>query len=64
MPAGPGKYDDLATLVRQMALAEGVVVIIVNGNKGHGFSVQASAEITKSLPSLLDMVAREIKESA
>ena len=28
MAIGPGKYDDLATLVRERALAEGVLLIV------------------------------------
>jgi hypothetical protein len=40
---GPGKYDKLTTWVRERAKAEGVILIVVGGNKGHGFSAQLSA---------------------
>jgi hypothetical protein len=39
MAEGPGKYDDLTTLVRERAKAHAVVVIVVEGTKGSGFSV-------------------------
>ena len=65
MPAGPGKYDDLATIVREQAAAEGVIVIVVNGAAGNGFSVQArTPDIAALLPRLLRLVADEIERSA
>ena len=66
MTHGPGKYDDLATHVRQEAGARGVVVIVIDGNKGAGFSVQGEADVIVRLPSLLrrlaDDIAHDIKE--
>lgn len=41
MAEGPGKYDDLATLVRERAEAACVIVTVIGGNKGSGFSIQA-----------------------
>jgi 1,4-dihydroxy-2-naphthoyl-CoA synthase len=58
---GPGKYDDLATYVREQTDAVGVIVIVVRGAKGDGFSVQASAEITAKLPVFLRLVADGIE---
>ena len=37
---GPGVYDDLATDARLKARAAGVVLIVLGGRKGSGFSVQ------------------------
>ncbi len=34
MAFGPGKYDDLCTEVREKAKAKGVLVIIIDGDKG------------------------------
>jgi hypothetical protein len=42
MPLGPGIYDDLATSAREAAGAEGVVLIILGGQQGSGFSAQLS----------------------
>ena len=61
MARGPGKYDDLATLVRTRAKAEGVIVIVIGGSKGGGFSVQASAQVTAKLPELLRMIADDVE---
>jgi hypothetical protein len=63
MPLGPGKYDDLCTYVRRQAKADGAVVIVLNGNKGHGFSVQADLMSTVLLPELLETLAADIRKS-
>lgn len=62
MAAGPGKYDRLATDVRTKAEAKAVVVIVVGGNKGSGFSVQATVETVLALPALLRTIADGIEE--
>lgn len=62
MAIGPGKYDHLATYVREQAQAEAVILIVVGGDRGGGFSVQAhSLDITASLPALLRHIADEIE---
>ena len=61
MARGPGKYDDLATLVRARAKAEGVIVIVIGGSKGGGFSVQATAQVSAELPGLLRKLADDIE---
>ncbi len=65
MAQGPGKYDDLTTYVREKSGAEAVVVIVLGGKKGHGFSVQAcgqgaAAEIHATLSARLRAIADEI----
>jgi hypothetical protein len=59
---GPGKYDDLATMVREQAKARGVIVVIFDGDKGQGFSVQADLTITLALPNILRMIADQIEQ--
>lgn len=63
MAFGPGKYDDLARLVRIQANAEAVLVVVIGGDKGEGFSVQATADIVLQLPRLLRVVADQIEGS-
>jgi len=63
MPAGPGKYDDLATLVRAQAAAEGVIVVVIGGPAGSGFSVQATPAVTAGLSRMLRFIADEIERS-
>jgi hypothetical protein len=59
---GPGKYDDLCTLVREKTGASGVIMIVVSGDKGSGFSCQADLRTTLMLPTLLETIARQIRE--
>jgi hypothetical protein len=58
----PGKYDDLCTVVREATNAEGVILIVINGNKGNGFSVQATARIIPGIPDMLEFTAGEIRK--
>jgi len=60
MATGPGRYDHLATYCREKAEAEAVIVIIIGGNLGSGFSVQTDATGV-ALPRLLRNVADEIE---
>jgi len=66
MTFGPGKYDDLCTLVRDLAgVTEehggAAVVIIIGGNRGPGFCVQADLASSLLLPDLLEDVAKQIR---
>ena len=62
MPAGAGKYDDLATVVRVQARARGVLVMVIEGALGNGFSVQATdMKVLAPLPGLLREMADEIE---
>jgi hypothetical protein len=58
---GAGKYDHLATHVREASKAEAVIVIVLNGDQGSGFSVQATRDITPQLVGLLRRVADDIE---
>jgi hypothetical protein len=65
---GPGKYDDLCTLVRQRAGigredGGGVIVIVLGGKRGNGFSCQADLMTTLTLPDLLEDIARQMREA-
>jgi hypothetical protein len=62
MAIGPGKYDDLCTLVREKAKARAVIVIIIGGEHGEGFSVQTEDPfIILRLPLVLERVAASIR---
>ena len=64
MAIGPGKYDELCTLVRERAgITErgGVFVIVIGGNKGNGFSVQADPITTMIAADLLEHIANQIR---
>ena len=61
MPDGPGKYDDLCTLVRERAGADGAIVIVFSGTLGSGFSVQLTPPMLAVVPGVLERVAAEIR---
>ena len=58
---GPGKYDDVTTLVREQTQAQGVIVIVISGQHGSGFSVQAPLGVQIALPTLLRSLAAQIE---
>jgi hypothetical protein len=62
---GPGKYDAWCTQVREGTRAEGVVLLVLNGERGSGFSVQASAPLTQAvLADLLEHVTGALRLQA
>jgi len=61
---GPGKYDDLTTLVMERTKADGAILIVIGGALGHGFSVQADARTALNLPKLLRQIADDIEQDA
>lgn len=61
---GPGKYDDLATYVRNKVHARGVVVLIFGGDQGEGFSAQLPADLLITLPAILRDVATQVERQA
>jgi hypothetical protein len=62
MAIGPGKYDHLCTYVREHAHADGVLLIVLGGNLGNGYSCQSATEdLPKVLPGLLRQIASQIE---
>lgn len=67
MTFGPGKYDDICTKIRaELGISDYsdggcVVLIVMGGNRGPGFSVQADLESSLLLPDMLEDVARQIR---
>jgi NAD(P)H-dependent flavin oxidoreductase YrpB (nitropropane dioxygenase family) len=63
MSIGPGKYDDLCSLVREKAKAKGAMVIIIAGEQGGGFSCQFDdLAMMEMVPDVLEMVAQQIRK--
>lgn len=52
MPIGPGKYDSVATMARVQAHAQGVLLIVFDGEHGSGFS----AQLPKNRSRLIDVL--------
>jgi hypothetical protein len=59
---GPGKYNDICTVVRLATSAECVVVIVGNGNQGSGFAMQAQPTWNQNIVEVLRSVASQIEE--
>ncbi|MBB5205217.1 hypothetical protein HNQ51_002536 [Inhella inkyongensis] len=55
------KYDDLCTYVREKSKARGAFVMVMDGEKGHGFAVQASSEDLERLPGMLRNLAAQVE---
>lgn len=62
--AGPGKYDDACTIARESTKASGVLLVVIGGEKGSGFSVQAAPETIAAIPDILEKMAAEIRAAA
>lgn len=63
MALGPGKYDAECTRLMVEEHAEAVLLIVIGGKRGAGFSCQATPEVAFSLPRILRQVADEIERS-
>ena len=61
MAIGPGKYDEEATMVMERVKAQGVILIVVGGNKGEGFACQATLPTMLGIPEMLRNMADEIE---
>lgn len=66
MAMGPGKYDDLCTYVAEQSgvtsRGGAAFVIIINGNKGSGFSSVGDLLTMTRVPELLESMAKQIRE--
>jgi hypothetical protein len=63
MALGPGKYDDACTVVREMTNADCVMVVVLGGDKGNGFSVQTvDPSVVDILSDLLEHMAKQLRE--
>ena len=60
MATAPGKYDNWGRTVREGTGAHGVVVIVLNGIRGTGYSVQAIDE--RSKPVLADLLQHVVDQ--
>jgi hypothetical protein len=62
MATGPGKYDYEATKVMLSADAKAAIIIVLDGNRGSGFSCQFSDPLLmETVPEILRRVADQIE---
>jgi pyrroline-5-carboxylate reductase len=62
MPIGPGKYDDICEKIREETNAQGIVVAIIEGNKGTGFSCKVEKNLLRFMPSFLKQMAEGMEK--
>lgn len=58
---GPGKYDAACTAARMATKAKGVLLVVYDGEFGHGFSAQLPPEAIGSIAAALRDVAEQIE---
>lgn len=62
MPQGPGKYDPECATIQLTTMATTVVLVIVGGDRGNGFSVVSQdPDCNKKLPAMLRNMADQIE---
>lgn len=65
MAHGPGEYDNLCEEMLQRTDADCVVILVLGGQKGSGWSFNAKWEAlekaTKHMPQFLEKIAESIK---
>lgn len=62
MSMGPGKYDDACTAALVSTKARMVLLIVVDGEHGTGFSVNSlDPQIVAAVPTLLRQMADQIE---
>lgn len=65
MALGAGKYDDMATFVRVTTKADAVIVGVIRGREGSGFSAQGRPNVDLSrIPHWLRQIADELERDA
>jgi hypothetical protein len=64
MALGPGKYDDECTKAREATMADGCILIVINGSLGSGFSCQLSENLLPlQVAEILDNLSFDIKDA-
>ncbi|MFP4891205.1 hypothetical protein [Paraburkholderia sp. EG304] len=58
---GAGKYDPECQKVFDETSARGVVLLVIDGDRGAGFSVTGELDVIHALPEMLEQMAREIR---
>jgi hypothetical protein len=59
----PGKYDDYAEHIAQEQDAAGVVLLVIEGNRGNGLSLRLTQELAAHLPEIMDQFIKLAKDS-
>jgi len=63
MPIGPGKYDKEVTEIRERLKADGVILLVIGGERGSSFCAQLPIVETLKIPEFLRNMADQIEKS-
>jgi hypothetical protein len=58
-----GRYDTVVDGVLQQTAAEAVILVVLGGNKGSGFTLSCKAQVVEKVHARLPMMLREIADS-
>lgn len=58
---GGGKYDEVCMKAFKETESQGVLLIVIGGKEGHGFSAVMTREINDAIPGLLRKMADDIE---
>jgi hypothetical protein len=61
---GPGRYDDLAELLLEHSRGRGVLVVVLDGDRGSGVSMKIRPADLLTFSSVLSEVARQMVADA
>lgn len=61
LAVGAGKYDELATQIREREDADGVILIVCGGVHNGGMAAQIDIELMHEVPKVLRTLAAEIE---
>lgn len=64
MAYGPGVYDNETTELRQKMEATAVILVVIDGVRGSGFSMQGPPRFTLALPQILRNMADQIERDS
>ena len=62
---GPGKYDDQCMSVMVSTNAVGVMVLVVDGERGNGVSFKTiEPDLLRVMPAMLEQIAAQLRADA
>ena len=63
MPLGGGEYEEEANLVRTMTEAHAIILGVILGDRGSGFTIQSDGTISRdALADVLEGIVKEIRK--
>lgn len=64
MAIGRGKYGGFAEELAERLKAKGIIIAIIDGEKGNGIELAGPAVIHESVPGFLEAIAKDIRKQA